>query len=90
MDLVNITEYNGVGPLPNAPAVTTQNVASVSTAFHHSTKLIRIVALVDCRIVIGFLPTFDKGATVLPAGTIEYFSVIPSREYQLIVEAIKL
>lgn len=90
MELVNITEYNGVGPIPNEPAVARQDVVDISESFSDQTKLIRVIALADCKIVIGENPVLEYGATILSAGEEYYCNILPAREHKLIVEPILL
>lgn len=95
MSNLSIAEYRTLGrdrsghPLPAGEEenVTIQNLtfttSSVqSSAFNSETKLVRIVADADSRVLFGTNPTAiasgGSASIFLPAGSVEYFGVLPN------------
>ena len=91
MSNLSITEYSEVSldqtgfpmPLSNNPGLAIQNVSFTATAgqsatFQKGTKVVRIVADADCRILFGLNPTAVASTDILlGSGVVEYFGVEP-------------
>jgi hypothetical protein len=90
MSNLSITEYDDVTlddrgaamPVANNPGITVQNVsftatAGQSAAFNRETRLLRIIADADCRIIFGADPTAVTTDMLVKAGSVEYFGVTP-------------
>ena len=99
MSKLNITEYRNQardlsghvisageeGSLAIQNIVTSASAASSST-FNEATKLVRVIADVDARILFGTAPVADANSTLIPAGGVEYFGVKPGLSLSVIEE----
>lgn len=57
-----------------------------SAAFNASTKSVRLYASVGCYIDAGTNPTATSSKIYLPAGSVEYFGVIPGHKIAVLQE----
>ena len=68
---------------------TTQTVAAGSTsaassAFGSETREVRIVTTVDAYVEFGSSPTASSSSLIVPAFTVEYFSVTPATKVAML------
>lgn len=90
MAILNVTEYTSVAkdkfsnriPVGQEPANATQDVSvgagsTQSNAFAATTRMVRVVADVDSRILFGSNPTATSTSILVVAGQAEYFGVEP-------------
>lgn len=93
---LNISEFTEIGVIDNRVSQTvaghtgtsvdvTTGVTSVqSNVFGEDTTVIRIVSNTSVRILIGEDPQATATSIWLPAGVVEYFSVIPGHRLAVI------
>ena len=86
MSELNITEYTSLSKgIGHEPSLSSQSVDYESTAvrskrLNDRTSFVRLISDDDCRIVFGQDPEVDPAVgTLLPSGTVEYFSIPPGR-----------
>lgn len=61
-------------------AVAFTTSSSQSSAFGAATRIVRLVATVDCHVAFGSNPTATTSSPLLPAGSVEYVAVTPGHK----------